>query len=208
MKEPSRLYLVRHGETDLNRDRRFRGMSDAPLNERGRLEVQGAARLLSGLGVSAVYTSPVRRAVETAEIIAGEIGAGVSIKEGLVDVDYGEWQGLTVEEVREKFGEAALEAWIRDPGGFTFPGGESMRDVRSRLEPALLDIVRGNPGGAAAAVSHLAVLKVCFIIMMGVETGWFWKLGLDNGSVSLFSYKEDEGFMLQSWNCLPRGSAG
>jgi|SRR5450756_364781 len=208
MKEPSRLYLVRHGETDLNRDRRFRGMSDAPLNEQGRLEAQGAARLLSGLGIGTVHTSPVRRAVETTEIIAGETNAGVVINDGLIDIDYGEWQGLTVEEVREKFGEDMLESWISDPGGFTFPGGESMLDVRSRLEPTLLGIVRENPGGTVAAVSHLAVLKVCFIVMMGVESGWFWKLGLDNGSVGLFSYKEESGFMLQSWNCLPQGGQG
>jgi broad specificity phosphatase PhoE len=198
---------VRHGETDLNRDRRFRGMSDAPLNEQGRLESRGAARLLSGLGVSAVHTSPVRRAVETAEIIAGELGANVVINEGFIDIDYGEWQGLTVEEVQEKFG-GTLDAWLSDPGGFTFPGGESMLDVRSRLEPALLGIVRDNPGGPVAAVSHLAVLKVCFILMMGVEFGWFWKLGLDNGSVGLFSHDEENGFTLRSWNCLPKGGTG
>jgi broad specificity phosphatase PhoE len=208
MVEPSRLYLVRHGETDLNRDRRFRGMSDVHLNERGRLEAQGAAGILSGSGVSTIHTSPVPRAVETAEIIADEIHAGVVINDGLIDIDYGEWQGLTVEEVQEKFGGGMLETWMRDPGGFTFPGGASMRDVCSRLQPTLLGIVRENPGGTVAAVSHLAVLKVCFIVMMGVESGWFWKLGLDNGSVSLFSYEEESGFMLHSWNCLRQGSAG
>jgi len=208
MMEPTRLYVVRHGETDLNRDRRFRGMSDAPLNEQGRLESRGAARLLSGHGVSAIHTSPVRRAVETAEMIAGEIGAGVVVNDGLIDIDYGEWQGLTVEEVQEKFGKGTLESWMKDPGGFTFPGGESMLDVCSRLEPALLGIVRENPGGTVAAVSHLAVLKVSFIVMMGVEFGWFWKLGLDNGSVGLFSHTEGDGFMLRSWNCLPKGGTG
>ena len=206
--EPTRLYLVRHGETDLNRDRRFRGMSDARLNEHGRLESHGAARMLSGLGISAVYASPVRRARETAEIIAGGIHAGVVINEGLIDIDYGEWQGLTVEEVQGRFGEGTLDAWLSDPGGFTFPGGESMANVGSRLEPALLGIVRENPGGTVAAVSHLAVLKVCFIVMMGVEFGWFWKLALDNGSVGLFSHDEENGFMLQSWNCLPKGGTG
>jgi broad specificity phosphatase PhoE len=203
--EPTRLYLVRHGETDLNRDRRFRGMSDAPLNERGRLEAKGAARLLSGLGIGIVHTSPVRRAVETAEIIAGATCAGVIVNDGLIDIDYGEWQGLTVEEVREKFGAGTLQDWMRDPGEFTFPGGESMRHVRSRLEPALLGIIRENAGGTVAAVSHLAVLKVCFVVMMGVGFDWFWKLELENGSVGCFSHNEESGFMLRSWNCLPAG---
>lgn len=205
MEKPARLYLVRHGETDLNRDRRFRGMSDAPLNEQGRLESHGAASLLEGSGIGAVYTSPVRRAVETAEIIAGEIGARVLVNDGLIDIDYGEWQGLTVEEVGEKFGREMLDGWVRDPGGFTFPGGEGMADVRSRLEPALLAMVQGDPGGTMAAVSHLAVLKVCFIVMMNVAFDWFWKLGLDNGSVGLFSYNEKTGFVLESWNRLPEG---
>ena len=200
--------MVRHGETDLNRDRRFRGMSEAPLNEQGRLESKGAARMLSNRGITSVYTSPVRRAAETAEIIAGEIGAGVVINDGLIDIDYGEWQGLTVDEVQGKFGREMLESWMQDPGRFAFPGGESMQDVHSRLEPTLLGIVRENPGGNVTAVSHLAVLKVCFTVMMGVELGWFWKLGLENGSVGLFSYNEENGFTLQSWNCLPEGGIG
>jgi probable phosphoglycerate mutase len=202
MAGPSRLYLVRHGQTDLNRDRRFRGMSEAALNADGRLEAQGAARLLAGSGVEAVHTSPVERSRETAEITAGRIGARVQVNEGIIDIDYGDWQGLTVEEVTARFGPAMIRSWRDDPGGFSFPGGESMESVRERLGPCLLELV-ADPGGAVAAVTHMAVLKVCFLVTMGLGWGWFWKIGIDSGSVSLFTYTPREGYVMQYWNRLP-----
>jgi broad specificity phosphatase PhoE len=202
MEQSFRLYLVRHGQTDLNRDSRFRGFTDAPLNARGRLEAAGAAAVLHGSGIEVIYSSPMPRALQTAEIISEAVGAPVEIDEGFTDIDYGEWQGLTVEEVAQRFGREALETWMRDPAGFTFPGGDSMRSVGDRLGPAL-ERVSSAGAGAAAAVSHLAVLKVCLIVAMGLDFEYFWRLGLDNGSVSLFSRAPGSGFVLESWNRAP-----
>lgn len=207
MSENTELYLVRHGQTDLNRDRRFRGITDAPLNDKGKNQALGAASLMAGSGVEVLHSSPMPRAVQTAEIIAGEIGAEVVVNEGLIDIDYGEWQGLTVEEVEVRFGGESVARWKEDPGGFAFPGGESIIDVRRRLEPTLLGIVRENRGTGAAAVTHMAVLKLAFLVLLGFDYPWFWKVGIENGSVSRFSYAEGAGFILEAWNCLP-GNAG
>ena len=208
MTEPTKLFLIRHGQTDLNRDRRFRGLSDAPLNEAGKYEAAGAAKLLAAAGISNIYTSPIRRAAETATAIAVTTGARVETDDDFIDIDYGAWQGLTVEEVRERFGPEGLESWRRDPGAFSFPDGDSMESVRARLQPALLRVATAGDEGAVAVVSHLAVLKVCFVTLMDLDFRYFWKVGLDNGSASLFTCKPDGGFVLERWNEPPMGSHG
>ncbi len=207
MVEPVRLYMVRHGQTDLNRDRRFRGLTDAPLNEQGRKEAAGAASLLADSSISAVHSSPVARALETARIIADALDARVETDEGFTDIDYGQWQGLTVEEVAERFGRPTLESWKRDPGAFVFPAGEGMASVRERLTPALEGVVTGGET-SVAVVSHLAILKICFLVVMELPFEYFWKLGVDNGSVSMFSYTPVGGFTLEWWNRAPGVAAG
>jgi broad specificity phosphatase PhoE len=203
MSEPAKLYLVRHGQTDLNRDRRFRGLADAPLNDAGKYEAAGAAKLLVEAGLSNIYTSPVPRAAETATAIAVTTGARVETDDDFTDIDYGDWQGLTVDEVRERFGPVGLEAWRKDPGSFTFPGGDSIAGVMERLRPALLRVVTDEHDGAVAVVSHLAVLKLCLVVLMEVDTGYFWKVGLENGSTGLFTYTPEGGFTMERWNQPP-----
>lgn len=206
MPSKARLFLIRHGQTDLNKDKRFRGLSDAPLNEQGKYEAVGAARVLRDREVSRIYSSPVRRAVQTATAIAVTAETRVETDDDFTDIDYGEWQGLTVDEVRQRFGTDGLEAWRRDPASFTFPGGDSIASVRERLHPALLRVATGEgDGGAVAVVSHLAVLKICFVILMELDMSYFWKVDLDNGSVSTFEYSTDMGFLLERWNQPPAG---
>lgn len=206
--EPTRLFLVRHGQTDLNRDRRFRGMSDAPLNEAGIDEARGAAGLLAAAPLAAIHTSPIPRAAETARIIAEVTGAGVVEDDGFTDIDYGEWQGLTVEEVTERFGADEIGRWRSDPGGFTFPGGDSMESVRERIRPALERVAGGHPGANACVVSHLAVLKVCYVAALDLPWDYFWRVVLDNGSVGSLLFEAGTSFTLESWNRLPPGSLG
>lgn len=196
------IYLVRHGQTDLNRDGRFRGLTDAPLNETGRREASAAAAALAGAGLEAIYSSPMPRALQTARIIAGAVGAGVVTDGSFSDIDYGDWQGLTVEEVALKFGPGALEAWKRDPGSFQFPNGDSMMSVRERLVPALRSLASGGCR-SVAVVSHLAVLKVFLLVALDIPFGNFWKLGLENGSVGLLTHSTESGFVLQGWNRAP-----
>jgi ribonuclease H / adenosylcobalamin/alpha-ribazole phosphatase len=203
MPEPIKLYLVRHGQTDLNRDKRFRGLSDVSLNEQGLYEAAGAAKLLLGAGLARILTSPVTRAAQTATAIAVTTGARVETDDDLTDVDYGDWQGLTVEEVAERSGTEQLTAWRADPASFAFPNGEAMSSVADRLKPALLRAVGGE--GPVAVVSHLAILKVCFCVLMDVDLGYFWRVDLDNGAVSVFAHTPGGGFTLDSWNMAPSG---
>lgn len=200
MSDPVRLYLVRHGQTDLNRDKRFRGMTDALLNEEGREEVSGAARILEPEGLRVIHTSPLPRTMETSRIISEVTGCRVEPDDRFIDVDYGGWQGLTVQEAEQEFGAGLMDKWVLEPGSFSFPGGDSMEEVRERVDSGLRAVVdTGNPG-PVAVVSHLAVLKVCFLSLMGLGFEKFWKIVIDNGSVSRFEYTSDNGFIMEWWN--------
>lgn len=202
MSESVRIYLVRHGETDLNKEKRFRGHADVSLNEDGVLQAAGAGRMLSGGGVSNIYSSPIPRAVQTATAMAVVTGARMETDDDFIDIDYGEWQGLGVAEVRERF-PAEHAAWRADPSSFAFPGGDSIASVRNRLGPAFSRLVVEHPDGAVAVVSHLAVLKLCFGVLMGVGADYFWRVGMDNGGVSLFTHKPETGYVLELWNQPP-----
>ncbi|MBN1288139.1 MAG: histidine phosphatase family protein [Actinobacteria bacterium] len=209
METTNKLFLIRHGQTDLNRDRRFRGYTPAPLNEQGRLEAKRAGELLKDSGLEIIYTSPMARAVETAGIISGVTGCRVETDESFTDIDYGDWQGLTVEQVIEKYGTGPLQSWKERPGEFRFPNGDSVEEIRKRLEPALIKAVNSAGRGNTGVLSHLLVLKLCFLVMMGLSYDWFWKVALDNGSVGSFQYSGEEGFIIESWNCLANsGGAG
>ena len=191
---------MRHGQTDLNKDKRFRGMTDAPLNQAGREEVSAAAKVLEREGLQVLYTSPLPRTIETASIIAGATGCRVEPDDRFIDIDYGDWQGLTVEEALREFGAQQMDRWALDPGSFEFPGGNSMAEVRNRVEPALTAVIeKGNPS-SVAVVSHLAVLKVCFLALMDLGFEQFWKIAIDNGSVSRFEYTPENGFVMEYWN--------
>ena len=207
MAEPSKIYLVRHGETDLNKDKRFRGHSDVPLNEDGVLQAAGAARMLKLAEITNIYTSPIIRSVQTATAIAVVTGARMETDDDFVDIDYGEWQGMTVAEAKRS-DPGQVEAWRSDPGSFTFPGGDSIADVTARLGPAFARLTGREHEGPIAVVSHLAVLKLCFTVLMDVSADYFWRVGLDNGAVSLFTHRPGSGYTLESWNQPPFSAAG
>ena len=138
---PTTLVLVRHGETDWNRERRFQGHADMPLNDTGRRQARELADALRDEGLTAVYTSPLRRASETAGIVADRLGLEAEELEALREIDVGDWQGLTVDEVKTRFPERADVAWRSG-----WPNGETHEQLRARVLPALLDLAAAPPG--------------------------------------------------------------
>jgi broad specificity phosphatase PhoE len=151
---PSRMttmLLVRHGETDWNRDNRFQGHADPPLNDRGREQARELASRLAGERVDAVYTSPLRRARETAEIIGAALVLPVAAHEGLREVDVGEWQGLTRDEIAARY-PGAFARWLAY--GHGWEEGETYEEMAVRALAAVRDISAVHPGGRLAVVTH------------------------------------------------------
>lgn len=172
-----RVYLVRHGQTVMNRQIRFRGVRDVPLDEVGRREALEAAQSLRDRGITAVYSSPLGRAREVARRIALVCGvAEVVDLPLLLNLDYGEWEGLTKHE------SAALDpdAWALyadSPEHATCPGGESIATAADRIVEALCVLGARHPGESVAAVSHGVMLRLAVLRTHGAPTnGWQFKV--------------------------------
>jgi broad specificity phosphatase PhoE len=147
----TRILLVRHGETDWNAERRWQGHADPPLNELGREQARSLAALLAGRSISAVYSSDLQRASETARIVAGSLALPVLLRERLREVDVGEWSGLTTTEIEERF-PGALER--RRAGGNGWELGESYEAMGERIEAALLAVAATHRAETVLAVTH------------------------------------------------------
>ncbi len=154
----TRVYLIRHGETDWNRDEICMGQMDIPLNERGRRQAERTAERLAPERLDVIYSSDLSRAVETAQIIARRQPHPPEIvrRRDLRELHYGHWQGYRFEDLRERFPEAFREDAPRhaDPLRFRPEGGESVQQLYERAVRAFREILAGHPGGTVAIVAH------------------------------------------------------
>jgi broad specificity phosphatase PhoE len=144
--------LARHGETDWNAERRWQGHADPPLNARGREQAGALAERLERERIDAVYSSDLRRAQETAEIVAERLGHDVQTDARLREVDVGEWSGLTIAEIEDRFPEA-FERW-RAYEHHGWETGESYDEMAERVVAALHDIADRHPDGCVLVVTH------------------------------------------------------
>jgi probable phosphoglycerate mutase len=143
------LYLVRHGETDWNLQRRIQGSTDIPLNQTGRLQARSTGRLLARRSWDAIISSPLSRAAETAAIIADELGLPApQIVDAIVERAYGEAEGLDDIELARRF-----------PGSTPVVGRESRQDVSARVMPSLLEIAKNRPGQHVIITTHGGVIR-------------------------------------------------
>jgi len=146
------VILARHGETDWNRENRFQGHADPPLNELGRRQSAELAGKLAGEAVARVYTSPLRRAAETAEIVAGRLMLEVDRVGPLREIDVGAWSGLTREEVAARFPDSYARWLGRGPEGFE--DGETYEQLAARVLPAIRELARRHPSETLLVVTH------------------------------------------------------
>ena len=155
------ILLARHGETDWNRDNRFQGHADPPLNDTGRAQAAELARALADESLDAVYSSPLRRAFETAEIAAAPHGLSPLPLDALREVDVGSWQGLTRSEIEERFPDQ-FARWLDYRQGWE--DGESYEEMGRRVIAALLKLAAGHAGGCILAVTHGGPVRAVYAV--------------------------------------------
>ena len=180
------IILARHGETAWNAEEVFRGRIDVELNETGIRQAQLLAGYLSDVKIDAVLSSPLKRALKTAETVAGYHELEVEIAPGLIDLDFGEWQGLPHLEVKEKYNELYQE-WVHNPGRVVLPGGESLDDVKKRAAGVVDKVVSGYVN-AVVLVSHRVVNKVLICALLGLDNSHFWNIRQDTCGITTFNY--------------------
>ncbi|MFC1862258.1 histidine phosphatase family protein [Chloroflexota bacterium] len=191
------IILARHGETKWNVQEVFRGRIDVELNETGVKQAGLLAGYLSKLKIDAVYSSPLKRALKTAEVIASYHKLDVEIAPGLIDLDFGEWQGLSHQEVKDRYKEF-YRAWINHPDKVKIPAGESLDDVRGRAI-GVVNEVTAKYEGTVVLVSHRVVNKVLICALLGLDNSHFWKIRQDTCGITTFTC-EKERFILKEHN--------
>ena len=191
------IILARHGETEWNVEKIFRGRIDIELNETGIKQAELLAEYLSDLKIDAIYSSPLKRALKTAEIITGYHKLDVEIAPGLIDFNYGKWQGLPHQEVKDKYKELYAE-WISSPERVKMPAGESLDEVRERAIGVVDDVI-AKYKGTVALVSHRVVNKVLICALLGLDNSHFWNIRQDTCGITTFTY-ENGRFILTKHN--------
>jgi broad specificity phosphatase PhoE len=193
----AKLILARHGETVWNIEKIYRGRADVNLDEMGIKQAELLGNYLSHWGLEAIYSSPLRRALETANIIARYQKISVHIAEDLIDFDYGEWQSLPEQEAKRLYPILHNE-WHNNPHKVKMPGGESLEDVRRRVIKVVNDVL-ARYQGSVVLVSHRVVNKVLICYLLGLDNSCFWNIKQDVGGITIFNYA-DKRFVLTRHN--------
>lgn len=188
--QTTRIVLVRHGRTAWNREPRFRGRADLDLDNVGLRQAEATAHYLARRWpVEAVYTSPLKRAAQTARAIAEAHQLTAQPFEGLLDVDFGDWQGQSPYDVKKQYPDL-LRAWVEMPHTVQFPSGESLDDVRERAVDGLNTVVKRHQGQTVAMVGHTVINRVLLCAILGLGNEHFWQLRQDTCAVNVFDVDE------------------
>ena len=164
----TRVFLVRHGATQLTAEGRFSGSVGVELSEEGRWQALQLGDRLRNEGLSAAYASPLSRAADTARIIGGPCNLEAETRDGLREISHGHWEGLTRAEVEAQFPDE-YAAWEEDPFTFAPAGGESGVAVLARALPVLREIVTAHTGGRVLVVSHKATIRLLLSSLLGID---------------------------------------
>ena len=188
--EPTRLLLLRHGQTELSVDRRYSGRGNPALTELGRRQADAAARYLGDMGgIDAVLSSPLQRAQDTADAAANQLGLDVIVDDDLIETDFGAWEGLTFTEAAQRDPDVHGH-WLRDTG-VTPPGGESFDTVAERVRRARNRIIADYAGSTVLVVSHVTPIKTMLRLALDGNAGILYRMHLDLASLSIAEFYPD-----------------
>jgi broad specificity phosphatase PhoE len=188
--------LLRHGETAWNRERRYQGWTDTPLSPEGLVQAEAAARELKEHAFAAVYASPLRRARDTAAAIAAPHGLEVETDPAFMELGFGQWEGLTLDEARAR-DTALYEGWAKTPHLFSPPGGESLAQARERVLAGLERLRAGHPDEIVCLVAHGIPVRILILEVLGLGLERIWSLHSAPTGISELEFRDD-------WTALHR----
>jgi probable phosphoglycerate mutase len=184
----TRLFVVRHGQTSWNvgaGPERFRGRADLPLDDAGQAQAAALAARLVGEPIAAIYTSPLQRTRHTVAPLAAQLGLEVEPHDGLLDIDYGQFQGLNHDEAAAAYPDLYRQ-WRATPGQVRFPGGEDLGDVQARLRSLLERLAADHPGQTVVLAGHQMVNKVLACTLLGLDLDQIWRIGQDPAAINIW----------------------
>jgi len=185
-----RLLLVRHAETDWNRERRYQGWRDTLLSETGRGQASALGQLLARERLAAVWSSPLARARETAQAIATPQALGVREAPAFKEMRFGDWEGLTSAEVSARF-PALYREWRDTPHLVGVPGGETLAEVQNRVLLGLAELRAAHDGETICLVAHGISIRVLILEALGLGLDRVWSLEVSSTGVSELEFRDD-----------------
>jgi broad specificity phosphatase PhoE len=196
----TRLYMVRHGATQSSAEDRFSGSVNIEISEEGMFQVQRLAERLADDSISAVYCSPLTRAIQTADILASPHQLPLIHEEGLREIDHGHWEGMRRADVESQFPEE-YAAWEEDPFTFAPQGGEAGVNVIARALPVIRKIVLQHRGQNVIVVAHKATLRLLFSSLLGFDArGYRDRLDQSPACLNVLDFKDPVRVRLMLFN--------
>ncbi|WP_372494518.1 bifunctional RNase H/acid phosphatase [Actinoallomurus purpureus] len=196
--EPTTTLLLRHGETPYSGERRFAGVGDIPLTDTGLAQARAAGDALAGRGIDVIVTSPLKRTRQTAQEVAQAIDVPVRVEEDLRETDFGDWEGYTFAEVRERW-PAEMDAWLADPS-VAPPFGESFAATLQRVRTARDKLLVRFRKQTVLVVSHVTPIKMLVRLALDAPPSALYRMHLDVGSLSVVDWYADGPAVVRSLN--------
>jgi len=203
---PTRLFLLRHGEVEARYHRIFGGRIDMDLSPRGHEQAKALAEYLAGTHFNSIYVSPMKRAQQTVAPLAAQKGLAATTLAGLHEVDFGDWTGLSWQQVQERFGVSAFD-WLAKLEAGEVPGAETGPQYRARIEPCLKQILRDCPGQAVAIVCHGGVIRMLLSLLLELPLPKLAHFDIEYASVTVVeqrSHRSEVSLLnFTPWRDLP-----
>ncbi len=184
-----RIIFIRHAESLWNPIGRYQGRLDPELSEKGHKQAQLIAKAIKKYNPTTLYSSPLKRTYQTAEYISKELNLPIIKNEDIIEIDHGDWSGLLVEEVKEKYPDM-FRQWLYEPHLVKFSNGESLEDVFKRVKKFLNYVKEKHENETIIAVSHTVPIRASLTAGLNLDMDKFWIFGCDNASYSILDYDE------------------
>ena len=194
-----KLILVRHGETAWNREERFRGRKNILLNDKGILQAKLAAEYLNDFKIDLIVASPMQRALQTAREIKRDRNIEIIIDEEIADMDFGQWEGMKVNDVREKYPEL-FSIWVSTPHLCRIPDGENFQMVLDRSLRAIDKIKKLKNVKVASIITHRVVTMLLLCHYLGLDLARFWDIRQDSTAINMISWKNEDEYSVDLIN--------
>jgi broad specificity phosphatase PhoE len=187
---PIDIIIVRHGSTEWNEKERFRGLADLSLSELGFRQAEATSARLADMPVKKIYASPLRRAMQTAVIIGRPHNIQPVALDGIIDINFGKFQGLSFPEAEAAYPDI-YHQWMNNPHLVTLPEGENLAQVRERSSSALDEIISGLEDGTVIFVSHKVVITTLVCHYLGMDDSKFRQIEMDTCAINTFNRQSD-----------------
>ena len=190
----TRVHLIRHGVTESNRQRRYMGRSDEGLSSEGRRQVRQLALRGATLDIEAVYSSPLRRARDTAEIVGQPYHLRPELAADFTELDLSRWEGLTANQIEARDGEA-WQTWCADPARLQLPGIEPFTVLQQRVRRGIEGLLRQHAGGTIAVVTHDGIVRMAVLECLGISLSLYRAMPIDNTGLTTLDFAPERTYL-------------